>query len=83
MENFDRGLHLFFAAHADEGESTGAACVAIHHDVGIGDLTMLSEEFTQFNFGGIKGQVAHVHFCIAHLMSSWDSCSFTSKKWSR
>lgn len=61
----DSGLGFGIAAHFDKAETFGAASVALHHDLGARNSTVLAKGLFQILIAERVGQVAHVKF-VAH-----------------
>ena len=65
MHALDGGLGFGIAAHFDKAETFRAAGVALHHDLGARNSTVLAKSLFQILIAERVGQVAHVKF-VAH-----------------
>ncbi len=60
----NRGFHAFPIIHRDKGESTRAACVAVHHHSDLVHLPVDREKIANLCFIDFKGEIPHIHFRI-------------------
>ena len=65
VQTVDGSLRFGIRAHFDEAETLGAARLAVHHDLGGTDSTVLRESVLQILIAHAVGEIAHVKF-VAH-----------------
>jgi hypothetical protein len=66
MEEADRFLRFFIAAHRDEGESAGLAREFVLHQRGFGNSASLGKEVLEVDFSGVEGKIPDVEF-VSHF----------------
>jgi hypothetical protein len=54
-------------AHRDEPEAAGAACHAVHHQVGLKDSAVSGKRVLEIIFSGFEGKISYKQLC-AHLI---------------
>lgn len=68
VEGIDGRLGLPVVGHLDEPEPAGTAGLAIHHNAGARDRSILREHLLEFRFRGGKRQVSDVNVCHGQIL---------------